>query len=101
MDEACAEHLDVDAHRIHIADALGDVGHAREHRGGPALDAASHLVGDAGIGGQPEKDVVLSRHRVDLRHDDVGVEVDSAWPRAAWLRHVLRSCFTNLSRIVS
>ena len=38
----------------------------------------AHRLGDAGIGGQLGRTVVLGRHRVDLRHDDVGVDVDRA-----------------------
>ena len=83
MHKACAQHLDVNSHRIHVADALRNVAHPREDGGGPFLDMASHLVSDAGIGGQLGKDVVLRGDRIDFRHDDVRVEVDCPRPRAA------------------
>ena len=83
MDEACAQDLHVDAHRIHVDEALGEIAHAGEHRGGAGLDALSHVVGDAGIGGQLGKNIVLRRQRVDLGHDDMGVEIDCARTRAA------------------
>ena len=82
MDEACAQHLHVHAHRVHFRDAVGDVAHPGQHRAGAALDLASHLVGDAGVGGQLGKNIVLGRDRIDLGHDDVGVEIDRA--RARW-----------------
>ena len=78
MHEARAQHLHVDAHGVHLGDAIGDVAHPAEHQPGALLDLVAHLVGDARIGRQLGKDVVLGRHRVDFGHDDVGVKVDGA-----------------------
>ena len=36
MDQACAQHLDVDAHRVHLGDAVGDVAHPGQHHAGAA-----------------------------------------------------------------
>ncbi len=113
MHEACAQHLNVDAHCIHVDDlnvdahcihvddAVGEIAHAGDHRGGAVSDAPSHLIGDAGVGGQLGKNIVLRRQGVDLGHDDVGVEIDCARTRAARQRHSLIPCRTRVSRDVA
>ena len=77
MHQACAQHLDVDPHRIHLGDALAEVAHPAKHGLRPVLDLTAHLVGDAGIGRKLGEDVVLGRLRVDFGHDDVGVDIDA------------------------
>jgi len=82
MDEACAQHLHVHAHRVHLCDALGDVAHPGQNCAGTALDLVSHFVGDPWVNRQFGKNIVLGRYRIDLGHDDVGVEIDHV--RACW-----------------
>ena len=76
MHQARAQHLNVDPHRVHRGDAVGEVAHPAEHHAGAVPDLLAHLLGDAGIAGQLGKDVVLGRHRIDLGHQDVRVHVD-------------------------
>ena len=91
MDEARAQHLDVDAHGIHPGDPVLDVAHPREHQAGAVLDALPHRVGDARVGGQFGEDVVLGGERIDLGHDDMSVHVDRR--RAPALRRLVRQLF--------
>ena len=59
------------------------IAHACQHIRGSLPHLVAHRLGDAGIGGQLEEHVVLGRHLVDLRHDDVGMNVDCAPARVA------------------
>ena len=98
MHQACAQHLDVDPHRIHLGDALAEVAHPAKHGLRPVLDLTAHLVGDAGIGRKLGEDVVLGRLRVDFGHDDVGVDIDCARVRLPRRIH-FRSLILALGRV--
>ncbi len=76
VDQARGQHLDVDTHRVHLGEAVRQIAHAGKHQPGALPDLVAHVFGDARIGRKLGKDVVLRRHPVDFRHQDVRMKVD-------------------------
>ena len=78
MHQARAQHLDVDAHSVHVRNAFVEVAHPPQDHAGALLDVGAHFIAHAGIGRQLGKDVVLGRQRIDLGYHHVSVDVDGA-----------------------
>src|SRR6478672_4131438 len=55
------------AERVHVAEHVGERDHGADHRGIAAGLLPTHLAAPAGQGGVEAADIVLRRHRLDLR----------------------------------
>ena len=76
--EAHGEHLHADAHLVHCADARIDVGHRRHDRLGALRRLRPHRRRELHAFGRPGEYRMRLRMLVDVRHDDVRVDVDEA-----------------------
>ncbi len=84
MHQARAQDLNVDPHRIHVGEAPRDIAHPIQHQHRAIRDCGSHLLRDTGVARQLGENIVLGCHRIDLRNDDMSVEIDRARALPSW-----------------